>query len=211
MPELVTRHKSHGPHLQFTDSILFITWRLAFTLPKFVMQLFNEIRSNKEDKEEQLTELKHSNNYIFAKFWEYDEALGNLPQLGFSLNDAQIAELLRNTIHYYDGKMYDLYAFCIMSNHVHLVVRALKKEDGTFYRVDQIVQSIKKYSSKQINEYLGRSGQIWDNFYFDRIIRDEENFDNVINYVLNNPVKAGLVDSAAKWRDSYQCVGWYNE
>ena len=207
MPELVTRHRSHGPHLQFTDSILFITWRLAFTLPQHVMQLFNEIRSNKEYQELQLKELKQSNSYIFAKFWEYDEALGKLPQLGFSLNDTQIAEILRNTMHYYNGKTYDLYAFCIMSNHVHLVVRALKKEDEPNYEVDQIVQSIKKYSSKQINEFRGRTGQIWDNFYFDRIIRDEENFYDVMNYVLNNPVKAGLVDSAGKWRDSYQCVG----
>jgi len=211
MPELVTSHRSHGPHLQFTDSILFITWRLAFTLPKHVLQLFNEIRSNETDREQKLDELKYDNTYIFTKFWAYDEALGNLPQPGLSLINAPVAELHRATIHFSIVKMYDLHAFCIMSNHVHLVVRALSKGDVTCFAVNQIVQNIKKYTSKKINELLGSSVQIWDNYYFDRIIRDEENFNNVISYVLNNPVKAGLVYSAKKWRDSYCCEECNND
>ncbi len=147
---------------------------------------------------------------MFQKYWIYDEALGKLPQQGFSLNDEPIAQILRDTIHFYNGKMYVLHSYCLMSNHVHLLLCALQRDNGSYYTVDQIVQSLKKYSAKKINEILGREGQFWDQYYFDRIIRDEDNYRRVMDYVLNNPVKAGLVDRAEIWKDSYCNMEVYN-
>ena len=54
-----------------------------------------------------------------------------------------------------------------------------------------------------INQELKRSGKVWEDDYFDRIIRNEQYYYNVINYYLKNPVKARLVDYIKDWEYSY--------
>ena len=90
-----------------------------------------------------------------------------------------------------------------MSNHVHILIRALTDEDDNYHHISSIVQSLKRYTATQINRHLNKTGTVWDDFYFDRIIRNQKNYNNVVNYILGNPVAAGLVDEMEKWKDSY--------
>jgi len=57
----------------------------------------------------------------------------------------------------------------------------------------------RSYTAHQANKILGRTGDFWMEEYFDRYIRDEKHLEAVINYIDNNPVKAGLVDENEKW------------
>ena len=205
MTEVIEKHRSHGPHIQLSDSIIFLTWRLAFTLPQHIKEVFNEIKKTTSDIEKKSYLLKFRNwdKHSYKIFLQYDEHLGKYQHSGLSLNEPAVSKIIKTAFHHYDGDKYLLHAYCIMSNHVHLVLKPCKDKRESCCRISHIVRKIKSFSGKEINTLQNTEGQLWDNFYFDRMIRDYDDYRSVINYVLNNPVKAGLVDDWQKWKDSY--------
>ena len=121
----------------------------------------------------------------------------------FMRND-RVAQIVKDTLFYYDGKKYKIIAWCIMPNHVHILIEVFNG-----FSLSEIIHSWKSYSANQINKLLNRTGQVWMMEYFDRYIRDYEHFDKVVNYIHNNPVKAGLVKSPSeyRWSSAYEEVG----
>jgi REP element-mobilizing transposase RayT len=83
------------------------------------------------------------------------------------------------------------------------LVQPLIDDNGKFFKISTIVQRIKTYTAKNINMILNRNGKVWDDDYFDRYIRNDKDYYNVINYILNNPVKAGLSEQIEDWQFSY--------
>ncbi len=81
----------------------------------------------------------------------------------------------------------------VMPDHVHLILQPLLKETGDWHSLSQITHSIKSFSSHAINKHRGRTGAVWQDESFDRIIRDQDELAEKANYMLNNPHKAGLV------------------
>ena len=65
------------------------------------------------------------------------------------------------------------------------------------------MQSLKGYTARKANLLLERSGVFWQPESYDHVIRDANEWRRIITYVLNNPVKAGLVDTWEKWQWSY--------
>ena len=65
------------------------------------------------------------------------------------------------------------------------------------------MQSLKRYTARQANKILGREGAFWQDESYDRMIRDGEEYARIIDYVLENPVKAGLVSKWEEWRWTY--------
>lgn len=136
----------------------------------------------------------------FGKFYAYlDKVLCGEAYL----KNEQIANLVADAIHYRDGKVYDLDAFCIMSNHAHLVCTPLEKEKAVYYGLTEILQSLKRHTDRQSNLALGRSGAFWQDESYDHIVRDQAELERIIKYVLYNPVKANLVDDWTKWKWAY--------
>jgi REP element-mobilizing transposase RayT len=80
------------------------------------------------------------------------------------------------------------------ANHVHVVIEML---DG--HSLSEIVGTWKSFTAKRANAQLGRSGSFWHADYFDRYMRDEGHLARTIEYVEQNPVKAGLVEVASDW------------
>jgi len=113
------------------------------------------------------------------------------------LRDARLADTVKNALHFFDAKKYALIAFCIMSNHVHLLITPLM-EGGVFLSLASIMHSLKRYTSRECNKLLNRTGSFWAAESFDHYVRDEEELSRTVRYILNNPVKAGLV---SKWED----------
>jgi REP element-mobilizing transposase RayT len=101
----------------------------------------------------------------------------------------EIASLVQEALRHFDGRRYDLIAWCIMPNHVHVIVRPF-----VGYDLAGILQSWKSFTAKQANRLLVETGNFWQEEYYDHLIRDEEDFRNQVNYVLENPDKAGLQD-----------------
>jgi putative transposase len=96
-------------------------------------------------------------------------------------------------LHFDEGR-YRLLAWCIMPNHVHVVIEILDRPS-----LSEIVGSWKSFTAKQANAKLGRSGSFWHADYFDRYMRNEDHLTRTIEYVEYNPVKAGLVEVASIW------------
>lgn len=71
------------------------------------------------------------------------------------------------------------------------------------YPVTKILHSIKSYTALECNKLLDRKGTFWQSESYDRVIRSSDELENTIRYVLNNPVKAGLVEEWTNWPHSY--------
>ena len=85
-----------------------------------------------------------------------------------------------------------VYAYCLMPDHVHLVLGPSSSCD-----IVTFVGQIKNLAQRQAWK-MGVTGRIWQESFWDRFLREEESLDEVARYVLNNPVRKGLVE---KWRD----------
>ncbi len=95
-------------------------------------------------------------------------------------------------------KFYTLISVVVMPDHVHLLLTPAKD-----YELSRIMKGIKGTTARQINLKRGTFGTIWREESFDRIIRDQKELDEKLNYMLNNPLKKNLVD------DPYKYHGWY--
>jgi REP element-mobilizing transposase RayT len=121
-----------------------------------------------------------------------------------------------NGIKFYDGKDYKLYAYVIMPDHIHLVIRPLEKARYTFYSIAEIMHSIKSYSAKEIIKLLENSGRmpvppsIWLDESFDRIIKDENELFEKMNYIVNNPIRKDLARNPKDYKWLY-VKGWLDD
>lgn len=103
------------------------------------------------------------------------------------LAQPEIAAVVRDELTRFDQDRYQLHAWVIMPNHVHVLVTP---SPGT--RLAEMVRGWKGASARVANRILGRSGAFWAPDYFDRFIRSPAHFVNAVRYVFNNPDKAGL-------------------
>jgi putative transposase len=168
-------------------------------------------------------------------FARWDRALDRSAEGPHWLAKAEIAAIVAEALHYRDSRLYDLLAFCIMPNHVHLVCTPLPVgrtaspayDDGArttdpaydtvgrtaspayeVHSLPGILQSLKGHTARQANAKLGRRGAFWQEESYDHVIRDAEGLERVIHYVIGNPVKAGLVESWRDWAWTYSRTDW---
>jgi putative DNA methylase len=106
----------------------------------------------------------------------------------------EIADLVQQALLHFDGERYRVLEWCIMPNHVHVVL-----EIGEGHSLQDIVHSWKSYTAKEANRLLGRTGAFWMADYYDRFVRDERHLASVRTYVRENPVKAGLCRHPEDW------------
>jgi len=118
------------------------------------------------------------------------------------LLDSRIANIVAEALHYRDGKKYRLDAYSIMPNHVH-VVFAPSINNGQPLALSSIMHSLKRNTAKLANRILERTGAFWEHESFDHYIRNQREFNRIVKYVLQNPVKAGLVKTWNEWPWNY--------
>ena len=117
------------------------------------------------------------------------------------LSISKIAEEAVKPIHFADSKESKLICYCVMPNHIHLVFRLLQNNSG----ISKITLSIKRISSRRCNELLKTKGKFWQAESFDRLLRDNKELFHIINYIVDNPVNAGLVNDFREWKYTYVC------
>ncbi|MCC6660941.1 MAG: class I tRNA ligase family protein [Phycisphaerales bacterium] len=103
-----------------------------------------------------------------------------------------------SALRFWDGKEVTLFLAVVMHDHVHALVKPLV---GT--GVGDWVSSIKKFTARQINQGRGATGHLWQDERFDHIVRDERWFAEFAQYILNNPVSAGIAHKAQEYRWFY--------
>ena len=105
------------------------------------------------------------------------------------LRDPVLAGTVEEALWFYHEERYVLYAYVIMANHVHLLMKPLLG-----WSLAGILQAINGFTARSINKALGRKGSFWQDENFDHLIRNERDWVDKFQYIHNNPVSAGLVD-----------------
>jgi REP element-mobilizing transposase RayT len=195
----------HLPHWRQEGATYFVTFRLADSLPQAKL---DELANLKRDWERQHP-LPRSHDILRLLARQATERIERWLDQGMGacvLKDNSLAAIVAAAMHHFDADRYELDCFVIMPNHVHALLRPLDSE----YALEDIVGSWKKFSARLVNRALGRDGELWQEEIYDRIIRDEEHLWRTIQYVANNPDRAGLARaSCLLWiRPQWVERGW---
>ena len=120
---------------------------------------------------------------------------------------ANLRLILSDTITARQDEFYDLGAFIIMPNHVHVVVRPLDDDEEA---LSSIIKAWKRNSSRLVNQAIDSTGALWQPESYDRIVRDAEHLWRVIQYIGKNGRKAGLPAAHfERWiNPDWQALGW---
>ena len=159
----------HLPHIDLIGHYQFITFRTYDSTDTFLKKLALQNKPNNKIQLDVDNYLDSSQNGAYLK--------------GKVLNS--LSDFFKSK----DKTLYELIAFSIMPNHVHLLIKPLKK-------LASVMHTIKGSSAKLTNEIMGISGKFWANDYYDRAIRNEKNFEIIYEYIKNNPVKLGEAEAS---------------
>jgi REP element-mobilizing transposase RayT len=208
------------PHFQPLGSTFFITFRLEGSLPRSVLQRWatENIRLQRDRRRARKTsakaapEEKESNLEMHRRrFIEFETLLHRVAAGPTWLADDRVGKIVANAIVFRADHAYRLDAYCIMPNHVHMVFAPLPDADSDSRMtaeeaersLSSIMHSLKTYTAHEANKVLAREGQLWQRENYDHAVRDEAEWLRTMAYVVNNPVKAGLVRDWREWRYSY--------
>ncbi|MCY3019092.1 MAG: hypothetical protein NTW87_08695 [Planctomycetota bacterium] len=213
------------PHIQPPGATLFVTFRLAGSIPQALLTqwLAEQHRAvaaaaRGRDEREKAQGVSKARRALFARLEGRLDSAVSGPRW---LKDARVAALVAEGLRYRDGKVYDLEAYCVMPNHVHVVftprpitshnlakcATGVRPADAQYCSLSSIMHSLKLYTAIRGNRLLGRSGQFWEHESYDHVVRDENELGRIIRYVLSNPVKAGLAARWQDWLSSYSRYG----
>ena len=104
-----------------------------------------------------------------------------------------VAQLITASIQQGVPLDYQLHAWVVMPNHVHILLTP-------WIEPSVVLRQVKGASARSANKVLGLTGQpFWQDESYDRLVRNPAEFDRIENYILQNPVKAGLVQSAEEY------------
>lgn len=97
-----------------------------------------------------------------------------------------------NACLFFNNKRYKIFVLVVMTDHVHMLIQPWLKSEKEFWSVSSIMNSIKSYSAKQVPQVMKHLGTVWQDERYDRIIRNDQEFQGYWEYIRQNPVKAGL-------------------
>ncbi len=214
------RTQGNLPHLHPPGATLFVTFRLADSIPKHVLRQYQAKKKWLEEETKRINKLKcgddsqevceHEARLLeFRRAWfvKFEEILDRAETGPTWLKDEKAAQIVVDALHYRDGQVFRLDAYCVMSNHVHTVfapflsaeeLREFLLPEGLRFisknpPLDAIMQSLKGYTARDVNRALGRKGSFWEEESYDHVVRDEAEYKRIVKYVLNNPVKAVIL------------------
>ncbi len=182
----IEQHKHRLPHWQQGSVFYFLTWRLADSLPRGMLVQWREERSiwlslHPKPWTSEVEAEYHGTFTAAIEQW-LDAGDG-----ACVLRDHAIARLVADALLHFDGQRYVMDAFVIMPNHVHALFRLVEP-----FRLESVLKSWKGFTAREINKRLGRRGKLWQDDYWDRLIRNESHWLKCRDYVFDNPQKANL-------------------
>jgi REP element-mobilizing transposase RayT len=178
------------PHYLPNDAPYFITTRLSGSLSKPEEGRLLALRGTVEE----------------GKFFDaFDLALNALHGGVDYLQRPAVREIVRAKLIALDAELHliHLHAFCIMPNHLHIVMSIQPPKQKLF----KIMKLLKGSTARESNIVLGRTGRhFWQFESYDHVVRTGS-LGRIIRYVIMNPVKAGLVGDWTRWPGTYLATG----
>ena len=195
--------RGYLPHLKVEDGTYFVTFRLADTLPQKVLEAYQA------ERDELLRRAKAAGGElspadarrIHELFSDRIESYLNAGHGQCWLKEPSIGNMVAQALRYHDGERYTLYAFVVMPNHVHALV---KPHEG--FTLSQILHTWKSFTAHEAQKIAQAAGlsipkgeAFWQRESYDHLVRDEADFARIFEYILQNPVKAGLCAKPEDW------------
>lgn len=206
---LERKTSSDLPHWRVPGATYAVTFRIKDSLPSGVLDRF---RKEQEALLQQIRETqqklgsRHSLDELVPLWSELHSLTERIIEPAVHtakgpqpMDDPAIAKVMMDALRFFDGQRYDLLAWSIMPNHVHVL---LTPHDGN--KLESIIQSWKTHTAKQANELQATIGTFWQEEYYDHIVRDGEDLKNQVRYILENPENGS---SAACWTGSVFDLG----
>jgi len=177
------------PHWEVERALYFVTFRLADSLPKHAVQKWDLERKDILGTASQMgrsltaSERKRIEQlHVRRVETTLDAGAGEC-----FLRNSEVAQVIVNALKEFDGSRYRLFSWAVMPKHVHVLFQTIGE-----IPLAGILHSWKSFSPKAANRILGRSGQFWQQEYYDHLIRNADEFERALTYVKENPSKAGL-------------------
>ena len=194
----ITRQKSslgwhsrgYHPHLDSPAAVQTVGFRLADSVPAALLGRWRDERAEPIEGEEPSAA---PNKLCAARLARLVRRFEDAGHGACHLRRPEIAELVEAALLYGDGNRYRLIEWCVMPNHVHVLIEPLRSS------LPQIVQGWKSVTARRANRVLGRQGRFWMRDYYDRYIRDPRHLYAARRYIWLNPVTAGLCREPAEW------------
>lgn len=197
----------HLPHIQPPGATLFVTFRLAGSIPVEAQERLLAEAAAIERRLDKVADVGERKRLAYQEqkrlFGRWDAVLDQAADGPHWLREPEVAQLVQEGLHYRDGKVYDLDTYCIMSNHVHVLFTPLLEGDEQYHALPAIMHSLKGFTARKANLILGREGQFWQHESYDYVVRSEGDRERIRRYILQNPVKAGLAAAWSEWPWSY--------
>jgi putative transposase len=169
------------PHIHPPGKWLFVTWHLEGSMPPSQFPPPGKLSAGK------------------AFVW-MDRYLNSARTGPTYLLKPEIAEIVTQSLHHgVSLGHYELGAWVLMANHVHVLLLPMISPS-------RLLQSLKGYTARQANLILGRTGhKFWQAESYDHWVRDDMELGKITAYIVNNPIKAGIVRSADayRWSSAY--------
>lgn len=172
----MTYYQRTSPHWQPEGTAIFLTWSLHGSVPRCVAA------ANSETTEGQ-------------RFLVVDRHLDEAATGPTWLKDSRVAASMVETLFLAERQwqLYELFAWVVMCNHVHLLVNPHKPPA-------EVTRAVQEASGRAANQILGRSGmRFWQDVSYDHWIRDEKDLDRIARFIEWNPVYGGLVSRIEDW------------
>ncbi len=189
--------RAHLPHVKREGGVYFVTFRLAGTLPREVLLGFqaerDQIIAQALAARRPLTWPEQEELYRW-----YSERVDRHLDAGHGecwLKRPAVANVVAGALRFHENARFELSAWVIMPNHVHVVVRP---QPG--WSLSRILHSWKCFTARAANQILNRTGQtFWQPEAYDHLIRDAQDLYRCCHYTTMNPVKAGLCTRPEDW------------
>lgn len=198
------QYERHLPHWRKPGACYISTFRLRDSLPAGIVA---EMKAEEQIWQQRLAAAALQNEGRLppdemAAWLEFQWV--RLRKLDLLLDEGHGECLLRHqenraplveALHHFDSSRVEMLAYAIMPNHVHTLCRPLPGHE-----LESLTGSWKRVSSQRIHRLLGRTGPLWQDESWDRIIRDSEHYATAVRYIAKNPLVAHLNHSeAAVW------------
>ncbi len=210
--EVITRRDL--PHWYVPGAVHFITYRLADTIPAEVLHRLRCERDARLHATPEGLSLAENRERAHKRYFAaYDRYLDHTCRLDW-LAQPRVAALIRGNLHHHNGSKYHLLAYCVMPNHVHVLLQPLAAADGSapvaprgppeeapdgLSPLAGVMHSLKSYTAHEANRLLGRSGRFWLGESYDHWVRDDDELERIVQYIAANPVQARLATEPHGW------------
>ena len=179
--------RANLPHWSKAQTATFVTFRLADSLPEEKRIALEDERKAWLAQHPQPWDETTTRDY-YARF---DAHLQEWLDAGYGacvLADDLRRRLVEDVLAHFAGERYELYAFVVMPNHVHVLFQPTGE-----WSMSEIVASWKKFAAREINQSLGREGPLWQKESFDTLVRSERHFRTIVSYIKRNDLAKAWV------------------